>query len=199
MNEKPPPLSRKAWVGEHVTSSNPGLQSRIGYIFNFEDYKEEELEQIAVHELGHALAGFYLTGDMEIVKITVRADASGALGYVQYEPKRKALVTEEDLNNSMAVTLSGKNAEELIYGTHSSGCVSDIRKATALAKTMVSDYAMGGWPEHTSGRKLLKEADAKTIKILKEHEEELKSLRNKLVEAGTINKEEIKDFLEGKK
>ena len=64
---------------------------------------------------------------------------------------------------------------------------------------MVSDYAMGGWPEHTSGRKLLKEADAKSIRILKEHEEELKSLRNKLVEAGTINKDEIKDFLEGKK
>jgi len=159
------------------------------------DISPEELEQIAVHELGHALAGFYLTGDMEIVKITVRADASGALGYVQYEPKRKALVTEEDLKSNLAVTLSGKNAEELVYDTHSSGCSSDVKKATMLARRMVTEFAMGNWPDQSSSKRLLKEADAKSIEILKEHKDELLSLKEKLIETGTINKDEIKDFL----
>ena len=159
------------------------------------DISPEELEQIAVHELGHALAGFYLTGDMEIVKITVRADASGALGYVQYEPKRKALVTEEDLKSNLAVTLSGKNAEELVYDTHSSGCSSDVKKATMLARRMVTEFAMGNWPDQSSSKRLLKEADAKSIEILKEHKDELLSLKEKLIDAGTINKDEIKDFL----
>lgn len=162
---------------------------------NPKDISEEELKMIAVHELGHALAGYYLSGDMEIEKISVQADASGTLGFVKYERKKKALVNENDLMNNLAVTLSGKNAEELIYHTHSSGCSNDIQKATALAKRMVSDYAMGNWLEENAHIDLLKEAEKMSKSVLEEHKDKLTGLADDLVARGSITKEEIEAFL----
>ncbi|MBQ3292653.1 MAG: AAA family ATPase [Mogibacterium sp.] len=162
---------------------------------NPKDITKEELMTIAVHELGHAIAGYYLAGNMEIEKISVQADASGTLGFVKYDLKKKALESEKDLINQLAVTLSGKNAEEVVFQSHTSGCSNDIQKATALAKRMVTDFAMGDWLDENAHVALLRKADQLSKDVLEEHKEKLTGLADELVARGSITKEEIEDFL----
>ena len=177
-------------IEEVIKTTNRGWE-----MLDPKDITEDELKSIAVHELGHAIARYYLAGSMDLVKISVQSDASGVLGFVESENKRKAIMTEKDLLSELAVLLSGKNAEAHIYGTHSSGCSNDVQRARDLADRMVKQYAMGDWLNENADKALLREADALSKKVIGEYEDKLQNLADKLVAKGVITKDEIEDFL----
>ena len=164
---------------------------------NPKDITDEELRRIAVHELGHAIAGYYLSGNMEIEKISIQADASGTLGFVKHSRKNKALSNEVDYLNNLAMTLSGKNAEKIVFESHSEGCHSDIAKAKAMAKRMVENYAMGSWLEEKADIELLRKADKMSVEILEKNIDKLTGLADELMQKKSIEKDEITAFLEG--
>ena len=104
---------------------------------------EKEKRVIAYHEIGHALVAAKQKGSAPVTKITIIPRTSGALGYtMQVEEDEKVLLTREEAMNQLATLTGGRTAEELIFGTVTSGASNDIEKATRLARAMVTRYGM---------------------------------------------------------
>jgi cell division protease FtsH len=102
-----------------------------------------ERERVAHHEIGHALVALLLPGADPVHKISIVPRGIAALGFtLQLPTEDRFLMTKTELENRIAVLLSGRSAEELIYGEVSTGAHDDLRKATDIAKRMVKDYGM---------------------------------------------------------
>jgi cell division protease FtsH len=99
--------------------------------------RKEELERVAVHEIGHAITS-ELVRENSVSHITI-APRGNALGFVRQVPESDGyLYTYDQLVNQIIVALGGTVAEELIYGNRSTGAQGDIQQATNLARTIVS-------------------------------------------------------------
>lgn len=108
------------------------------------DITETDRKIIAVHELGHAIVLYLLTKEVNIKVITVVPEGTGTLGYVLHErPKNKVHQTKKDYLNYITTNLAGRAAEELFFNDVSSGCCSDLSKATETAKVLINYYGMG--------------------------------------------------------
>lgn len=105
---------------------------------------EKEKSMIAYHEVGHALvASKQKDNHMPVSKITIVPHTQGALGYTLHLPEEERfLMTEEDLLGEIRTLLAGRAAEEVVFGSKSSGAANDIEKATELARKMVAMYGM---------------------------------------------------------
>lgn len=102
-----------------------------------------EKEIVAHHEMGHALAAAVLPGVDPVHKISIIPRGVGALGYtIQRPTEDRYLMTKDELDSKMSVLMGGRAAEELIFGHLSTGAADDIAKATDIARTMVTRYAM---------------------------------------------------------
>ena len=104
---------------------------------------EKEKRVIAYHEIGHALVAARQKGSAPVQKITIIPRTSGALGYtMQVESEERVLMTREDAMNQLEVLTGGRTAEEVIFGSITTGASNDIEKATQLARGMVTKYGM---------------------------------------------------------
>ena len=104
---------------------------------------EQEKRIVAYHEIGHALVAAKQTGTAPVTKITIVPRTSGALGYtMQVEEDEHYLMSREDIERQIATLTGGRAAEELIFGTCTTGASNDIEKATKLARSMVTKYGM---------------------------------------------------------
>ena len=104
---------------------------------------ETEKRMVAYHEVGHALIAALEKKTIPVSKITIVPHTSGALGYTMYTPEEeKYLSTKEELLADLRSTLGGRAAEEVVFGTMTTGAANDIQKATSLAKHMVALYGM---------------------------------------------------------
>lgn len=104
---------------------------------------EKEKWTIAYHEIGHALVAARQTGSAPIQKITIIPRTSGALGYtMQVDEEDKYLLTKEELENRIYTFTGGRAAEEIVYGTISTGAANDIEQATKIARAMIIRYGM---------------------------------------------------------
>ncbi len=104
---------------------------------------DNEKKIIAGHEIGHALVAAMQSGTAPVQKITIVPRTSGALGYtMQVEEDERVLMTREDALSKLATLTGGRAAEEVLYGTVSSGASNDIEQATALARAMVTRFGM---------------------------------------------------------
>jgi cell division protease FtsH len=93
--------------------------------------------------VGHALAGELLENADPVHKITIVPRTKGALGYTMQLPgEEKYLVTKEEMLDRIVVMLSGRAAEEVVFGQMSTGASNDIEQATQTARTMVTLYGM---------------------------------------------------------
>lgn len=102
---------------------------------------EKEKRRVSFHEAGHALVGKKLNTDL-ISKISI-IPRSQALGYVMYTPEEERfLITKDELYNKIQVILGGRAAEEVIFGSISTGAKDDLKKANQLAFQMVCEYGM---------------------------------------------------------
>ena len=187
----------------------------------------KEKEIVAYHEIGHALVAAKQTESAPVHKITIIPRTSGALGYtMQVEEGEKSLMSKEEAFNKIATFTGGRAAEELIFGTFTSGASNDIEQATKLARAMVTRFGMskdfdmmaletvnnqylGGdtslacSPE-MAGKvdeevlSIIKDAHEKAINILKENIDKLHELAHFLLEKETITGEEFMNILNNK-
>ena len=187
---------------------------------------EREKQVIAYHEIGHALVAARQTESAPVHKITIIPRTSGALGYtMQVEEGEKVLMTREEGFNKIATFTGGRAAEELVFGSVTSGASNDIEQATRLARAMVTRYGMSrnfdmialetvtnpylgadttlSCSPETAARideevnDLIRSAHEKAIGILKENVEKLHELAHFLLEKETISGEEFMAVLNG--
>lgn len=102
----------------------------------------EEKKIVAYHEAGHAIAGWFLEHADPLVKVSIVPRGVAALGYAQYLPKEQFLYSEEQLTDMMCMTLGGRAAEEIIFGSISTGAQNDLERITKMAYGMVTLYGM---------------------------------------------------------
>ncbi len=184
----------------------------------------KEKRIVAYHEVGHALVAAKQTDSAPVHKITIIPRTSGALGYtMQVDEEEKNLMTREEVFNRIVTLTGGRAAEELIFGTFTTGASNDIEQATKLARAMITRYGMskdfdmvaletvtgkylGGdtslaCADTTAAKideevvEMVKRAHEKAISILKENAAKLNELAQYLYEKETITGEEFMDIL----
>ncbi len=106
---------------------------------------DKEKWTVAYHEIGHAMVAAKQTHSAPVQKITIIPRTSGALGYtMQVEDSNHYLMTKEEIENKIATCTGGRAAEEVVFGTISTGASNDIEQATRLARAMITRYGMSG-------------------------------------------------------
>lgn len=184
-----------------------------------------EKKVIAYHEIGHALVAAMQKHSAPVHKITIIPRTNGALGYtMQISENDSVLMTKEELFNKIVTMTGGRSAEEVVFGSITSGASNDIEQATKLARSMVTRLGMteefdmmatevvanrylGGdaalqCSETTAGKidakvlALIKEAHAKARKILQDNRDKLDVLAQYLLEKETITGEQFMALLQ---
>ena len=104
---------------------------------------DKEKKIVAYHEIGHALVAASQTHSAPVHKITIIPRTSGALGYtMQVDQDEHFLVSREEIENKIATLTGGRSAEELVFGSITTGASNDIEQATKLARAMIVRYGM---------------------------------------------------------
>jgi cell division protease FtsH len=103
---------------------------------------EKERLVTAYHELGHAIVGHLLPNSDPVHKVSIISRGQ-ALGYtISLPTEDKFLTTRAELNDTMAMTLGGRAAEEIVFGEITTGASNDLEKVTETAKQMVMRFGM---------------------------------------------------------
>ena len=150
---------------------------------------------VAYHEIGHALVAAKQTNSAPVQKITIIPRTSGALGYtMQVEEGNHYLMTKEELENKIATLTGGRAAEEVVFGSITTGASNDIEQATKLARAMLTRYGMskefdmvaletvnnqylGGDTSLACSAQTQREIDQKVVELVKaQHEKAVKIL-----------------------
>ena len=98
---------------------------------------------VSYHEVGHALVAAKQTNSAPVQKITIVPRTSGALGYtMQVDGGNHYLMSKEELENKIATYTGGRAAEEIVFGSVTTGASNDIEQATKLARAMITRYGM---------------------------------------------------------
>ena len=98
---------------------------------------------VAYHEIGHALVAALQTNSAPVTKITIIPRTSGALGYtMQVDSEERNLMSKEEIENKIATLTGGRCAEELVFGSITTGASNDIEQATKLARAMITRFGM---------------------------------------------------------
>ena len=184
----------------------------------------KEKEIVAYHEIGHALVAAKQTDSAPVTKITIVPRTSGALGYtMQVDEGEHNLMSKDELLNKVATLTGGRAAEELIFGSITTGASNDIEQATKLTRSMITRYGMSRkfdmvaletvTNQYLSGDTALacsaetaakideeviatvKTAHEKAIGILQNNMDALHRLAHFLLEKETITGEEFMDLL----
>lgn len=184
-----------------------------------------EKKVIAYHEIGHALVAAMQKHSAPVHKITIIPRTNGALGYtMQISENDSVLMNKEELFNKIVTMTGGRSAEEVVFGSITSGASNDIEQATKLARSMVTRLGMteefdmmatevvanrylGGdaalqCSETTAGKidakvlALIKEAHAKARTILQDNRNKLDVLAQYLLEKETITGEQFMALLQ---
>ena len=104
---------------------------------------DHEKKVVSYHEIGHALVAALQTHSAPVQKITIVPRTSGALGYtMQVEEGNHYLMTKEEMENKIATLTGGRAAEEMVFGSITTGASNDIEQATKLARAMITRYGM---------------------------------------------------------
>lgn len=104
---------------------------------------DREKRIVAYHEIGHALVAARQSNSATVQKITIVPRTSGALGYtMQVEEGEHYLMSREELENKIATYTGGCAAEEIVFGSETTGAANDIEQATKLARAMITRYGM---------------------------------------------------------
>ncbi len=104
---------------------------------------DAEKRVVAYHEIGHALVAAMQSNSAPVQKITIVPRTSGALGYtMQVEEGNHYLMSKEEIENKIATLTGGRAAEEVAFGSITTGASNDIEQATKMARAMITRYGM---------------------------------------------------------
>ena len=102
----------------------------------------EERKVIAYHESGHAIIGWFLENTDPVVKVSIVPRGLSALGYAQSLPQERYLYSREALLDRMTMMIGGRIAEEIVFGSITTGAQNDLERITKMGYAMVVDYGM---------------------------------------------------------
>ena len=185
---------------------------------------DHEKHIVAYHEIGHALVAALQTHSAPVQKITIVPRTSGTLGYtMQVEEGNRCLMSKEEIENKIATFTGGRAAEEVVFGSVTTGASNDIEQAPKLARAMITRYGMsedfdmvaletvqnqylGGDASLACSAEtaaaidrqvveLVKAQHEKAVKILAGNREKLDELAQFLYEKETITGEEFMEIL----
>ena len=185
---------------------------------------QEEKRIVAYHEIGHALVAAKQSGSAPVTKITIIPRTSGSLGYtMQVDSGEKNLMSKEEILIRIATLTGGREAEKLVFNKITTGASNDIKEATKLARSMITQYGMsdqfgmvaletvnnqylGGDTSLACSPATSEEIDKEVVKIigeearkageiLKANREKLDELSSFLLEKETITGEEFMAIL----
>ena len=188
---------------------------------------DKEKSIVSYHEIGHALVAALQSHSAPVQKITIVPRTSGALGYtMQVDEGNHYLMTKDEIINKIATLTAGRVAEEIVFGSITTGASNDIEQATKLARAMITRYGMsdefgmvametvenaylGGdtslsCSAETQARidalvvSIVKEQYQKATQILTENRAKLDELAKYLYEKETITGEEFMNILNKK-
>ena len=104
---------------------------------------DKEKMIVSYHEIGHALVAAMQNHSAPVQKITIVPRTSGALGYtMQVDEGNHYLMSKEELENKVATLTGGRAAEEVVFGSVTTGASNDIEQATKVARSMITRYGM---------------------------------------------------------
>ena len=189
-------------------------------------YTDKEKKLVAYHEAGHAVLGLKLDGANVVQKITI-IPRGHAGGYTMMTPKEDTFnYTKKELLDAICGLLGGRVAEEITFNEVTTGAHDDFKKATNIARRMVTEYGMSSLgpmmldePDENTFlgrdynknknfsdtvaheideemRSIINSCYEKSKKILKENQKLLKLIAETLLEEETITKEQIDSLVE---
>jgi len=189
----------------------PTVQEVIEVIYNKsnminpEDITEEAKRKTAIHEVGHAVLRLLLFSKPGIKKITINVEGTGTLGYVSLDEKGSFTQSKSTLLKRIQVLLAGMAAEEIYFGEFENGNRSDLKKATNIAKRMVTEFGMSslgfGQIEEVTGEmvklvqeeinSILDKCYYETKKIIDDNKGRVDKVVEYLLKNGEISEEEL--------
>ena len=176
----------------------------VGWQPNEHDFTSDIIDHIAIHEMGHAIVGIFSQHHSKMTKVIINLSSPKSPGYTVFESSTSNIYTRDSLFEHLMILLSGRIAEEIIYGRSvTTGALNDFEEALKLAEKMVVHYGMGTnviYPSTSDKYKEMIDADItelinkaynaaqiiliKSKKLLQETSEILK--RDKYLDAETI-------------
>jgi cell division protease FtsH len=183
-----------------------------------------ERKIVAHHEAGHAVVGWLLKYTDPVLKVSIVPRGLAALGFTLQTPlEDRFLMTTEELNEKICALLGGRVAEEIVFGSISTGAQNDLERVTNMAFAMVAEYGMSEeigyvsfkdpknpdqshgfnkrYSEQTSERidkalkAIIRKNHKRTRKLLTEHKDKLIKLAETLLEKEVLDHNDLKDIL----
>ncbi|KAJ6604530.1 ATP-dependent metallopeptidase Hfl [Mycena vulgaris] len=179
----------------------------------------EEKKTVAYHEAGHAVCGWFLEHADPLLKVSIIPRGTGALGYAQYLPPDRYLMSTPQMTDRICMTLGGRVSEEIFFGSENitSGAQDDLQKITRMAFEACANFGMNevigpvsyggdrgakeGWTKPFSEktaemldsevRKMITNAYERTRKLLTEHREDVVKVAELLLEKENITREDM--------
>ncbi|HYY44789.1 MAG TPA: ATP-dependent zinc metalloprotease FtsH [Actinomycetota bacterium] len=186
---------------------------------------EDERRLVAYHEMGHALVAHFVEHSDPVHRISIIPRGIGALGYTQQLPdEERYLMSEPELRDRVAVLMGGRSAEEIVFGYATTGAGDDLKRATEIARRMVTEFGMServgpvNVVEHGARflspalqraealsekteeaidrevRAILIESKGKAVEILKDHRGDLDALAELLLKKETLSRRDLEDY-----
>ncbi|USL94641.1 ATP-dependent zinc metalloprotease FtsH [Riemerella anatipestifer] len=179
--------------------------------------KPSEKRRVAFHEAGHASISWLVEHAAPLLKVTI-VPRGRSLGAAWYLPEERQLTTTEQMLDEMCATLGGRAAEQVVFGTISTGALSDLERVTKQAQAMVTIYGLNdkvgnisyydssGQQEYNFGKpyseqtakmideeisKIIEGQYQRAINILNENRDKLDALADKLLEKEVIFREDL--------
>ncbi|KAH9947917.1 ATP-dependent metallopeptidase Hfl [Amylocystis lapponica] len=183
----------------------------------------EEKKTVAYHEAGHAICGWFLEHADPLLKVSIIPRGVGALGYAQYLPPDRYLLSTPQMLDRICMTLGGRVSEEIFFGVENitTGAQDDLQKITQMAFEAVANYGMntvvgpvsyGGakasderWQKPFSEktgemldgevRKMIVTAHQRTTELLTKHREDVEKVAKLLLDKEVITREDMIELL----
>ncbi len=166
----------------------------------------KEREIVSWHEAGHALTAYLLKTTDAPIKVSIIPRGRSALGFSQQPSNDRKLMTEDEVRGRMSVLVGGRMAEEIKYGTLSTGAADDLEKVVQLAHMMIYTYGFGpiitnndmsDYTKKTVDKAIQEEIQSAlncTHKLLTDHFDQLEALAQRLLEREVITNEDMDEL-----
>jgi cell division protease FtsH len=176
---------------------------------------------VATHEAGHAVCSLFCEHSAPIERISIRGDVGGTLGFVKHQdPAHRYVVTRGKLLDYLCILFGGREAEQLLLADLSIGSAEDLRRATAIARSLVEEFGLGGdavgtrryldsegeqrerdLSEATRAlldhrvEELLQQARERAAQLLRQHQSLVETLRDLLLEHKVVEAKTLADLI----
>ncbi len=208
--------------GETVTMDDfeKATDRIIGGLESNKIMSKEEREIVAHHEAGHAIAGWFLEHADPLLKVTIIPRSSGALGFAQYLPKEVYLQTNDQIMDIVCMALAGRAAEDIFFGSVTTGASDDLRRVTDLVYSTIQLYGMNPrlgqlafpkdpdamyddrpYSEKTAkamdeeAKQIVDNAYERTLNLLREHKDDVEKLAQMLLDKETITHDDVLELI----